>query len=461
MILLKRYVTLIFIITCLYSFSFSEVNVSGTIDKIENWTTQNSPYIINDELTIKEKGFITIYPGTEVKFEKKGRIIVQGRLYAKGTIQAPVRFVSSDGESFYDGIRYESKYKNVMEYAIMIRGAIVTEGTSLTMNNCYILNSTGVEILDFSNVILKNNYFYENTYGLYIEGQKISCTANGNTFNKCRYGLYLKDPYKGEIKGNNFFDSSYVNVINYTSYPINCKNNYWGFKTEKDISKTIADKTKDKNFGLIVFKPFEKKQLALFMPPPSFASLVRIYLNVPKREEEIRHIGLSAGMSFFMPITPESLQKESYYGLGFDAEFVSTIAGPFMLGIEAKSLGLDNQNKSLYNYQYSATNLFFNLYGYMGYKKDVFLLPYVKFGNGLSIISEQYKYFLTGETKKNNNMYYIVYGGVGMEFFAEKFLSISLNAGYNYSPANNGGLSNITTDLLAKIYFSTPFFLNE
>jgi len=104
--------------------------------------------------------------------------------------------------------------------------------------------------------------------------------------------------------------------------------------------------------------------------------------------------------------------------------------------------------------------LFFNLYGYMGYKKDAFFIPYIKFGNGASIISEQYKYN-TGETEKKTNTYYIAYGGLGLEFFAEKFLSIRLNVGYNYSPAGNGGLSNITTDLLAAIYFSTPFFLNE
>jgi len=457
---LRIYAIAILSLFLISPFIFSQTDIGGTIDDIQNWVPQKSPYVINDELIINENGNVTVNPGTEIKFGKNGKITVKGKFNVKGTEERPVRFISLDKESFYEGISFESKYKNDIEYAIMIRGAIKTEGTALSMSNCYILDSTGIEILAFSNVTLNNNYFYENTYGLYIEGKNILCSATGNTFNKSRFGLYLKSPFKGKLAGNNFFSSETANAINFTPYDIDCKKNYWGNDIEKEILKSMVDKTKDNKLGQIMFKPYDKKQLTLFMPPEAFSSLVKIYLKLQKKEEDIRYIGIGGGICGFFPVAPQFLQQQSSYGLGSDFEFSVTIAGPFTGSLEAKIIGLQNQNTSTYIYQYSATNMYFDLYGYLGYRKDAYFMPFIKICNGLSMITEQYK-FITGETEKFSNTHYIAAAGPGIEYFLQRFISIKIDACYNYSPASGGGLSSITADARVNLYFSTPFFLNE
>jgi hypothetical protein len=182
--LLRRFAMAALLFMIISPSLFSKTEISGTIDNIQNWVPQNSPYIINDELTISEKGSVTVKPGTEVMFGKNGKITVKGLFNVNGTEEKPVRFISSDSESFYEGISYESRYKNTMEYAIMLRGAIKTEGTVFKMSNCYILDSTGVEVLAFSNITLTDNYFYENTYGLYIEGRIFSAMQRATHLTK-------------------------------------------------------------------------------------------------------------------------------------------------------------------------------------------------------------------------------------------------------------------------------------
>ena len=82
--------------------AYAETIVEGIVEKTENWNPKNSPYVISGTVTVEKKGFLTLYPGTTVRFKEGAQLLVKGVLYSKGTPQNPVRFIPDDGTSFYE-----------------------------------------------------------------------------------------------------------------------------------------------------------------------------------------------------------------------------------------------------------------------------------------------------------------------------------------------------------------------
>lgn len=445
---------------------FSETHVSGQIDNVENWTPKLSPYIIDEMVIIGKKGFITIYPGTEVKFKKGAKLLVNGALYAKGDIHNPVRFIPEDNESFYEGIYFESANKSVIEFSIMMRGAITIHEAKVVLNNNYILNSTGVILKSFSETAMRNNYFFNNTYGIHIEGNNINYNIIENTFFNNRYGIYIMKYHgnEGILKRNNFINNR-NNITNYSIRQINCKENYWGSNEEKTIIKTIIDKKTNPKVGEIIFKPYSKEKFRLFLPPASYISIVKTYLNKKKPEENTYRFSFGGGILGFFPFTPDTLNNENNFGLGYFTTFTFNPFGPVMLGIEANFYGMENKDKSNYNYNFNISEFLLNVYGYFGYNKNIYFVPYAIIGNGICIISEEYisedAIFDGKNTLKYNEVCYSLSGGIGLEWFLMKFFSFKLEGLYHYIFYPKGNISFPDIKISGNIYFETPFFLNR
>lgn len=448
---------ILFILISIYS--YADTTISGVIDKKESWTPSNSPYIISGNVTIEKNGIVLVNPGTVIKFKKDGKITVKGIFYVKGNINNPIRFLPEDGESFYEGIKYESRYKNIIEFSIFIRGTIAVEGSTVEISNNYILNSTGIELFHFANAVIKDNYFFNNTYGVYIDGEKTQYSIYQNTFNKNRFAIYIKKSDTELITKNNFINNT-VNITNYDIKDIQCKENFWGANDEKVISSFIFDKKNNPKVGNVNFIPFLKDKLNLPDPPPSFVSLVKIYLSLKRPDEEPGKFGFSAGFSGFKPFAPDSFKKEADYGTAIEAEFLLGLKGAFALGLEGKVLNLTNKDKTIYSYSYNSTSLFLNCYGYIGYQPNVFFIPYIKVGNGVSLLSEQYKY-VTGKTEKINETDYTVLTALGCELYLLKFFSIRIEPSYNYTIRPGGNISMVIISAKASIYFNSPFILNN
>jgi hypothetical protein len=101
----KRLYWLIIISLILVPSSLAQINipageVSGT------WTSANSPYHIDGEITIPNDSTLTIEPGVEVVFMGHYKFNVQGRLLAVGTQQDSIRFTAQDRETGWHGIRF-------------------------------------------------------------------------------------------------------------------------------------------------------------------------------------------------------------------------------------------------------------------------------------------------------------------------------------------------------------------
>lgn len=458
---MKKIFPLLFISALFFSAACAETYAPAVITKNESWIPKYSPYIVEGTVTVEKTGFLTIYPGTVVKFKEGARIFVKGALYSKGDPKNPVRMIPFDNTSFYDGLVFESRYRNTVEFTILIRGAITSKGSNVSITNNYILNSTGIELFHFSTALIKDNYFYNNTYGVYIEGKEVKYTIGQNTFNNGRFAIYVKDTPKAEgvILKNNFF-KNVVNLTNYSPADIECKDNYWGYSEEAGIQKFIYDKRNNEKAGKAVYAPFAKAPYQLWEPTDAFISLVKIYLNLKRPDEEPARVSFGGGVVGLMPLAPDYLNAESNFGLGLNAEFTSNITGAFLWGLQLQNIGLENRRGDIYQYNISVANILANGIGYIGWKRGVFFIPYIKLGLGAAIVSEQYKYD-DGTTKKFNNICFTAAGGAGLEWFIVKFGSLKLEAMFNAALNGRGTILYPVAGLTGNLYFDTPFYVND
>jgi len=438
-----------------------ETKPQQLIDKKEFWTAQNSPYVISEEIVIGSKGFLNIQPGTTVKFTDKGKITVKGALYAKGLPENPVRFIPYDGAAFYEGILFEGKYKNIVEFCVIIRAAIKAEGGNLLFNNNYMVNSTGVMLSHFAKAVIKDNYFLNNTYGIHAEGKEMAFTVTGNTFLKNKYALYFQELVNAKlsVEKNNFEDNT-VDITNYTPVNVEAKDNYWGTADENRIIRGIFDKRNNPKLGDVNHRPFSSAAYASYKITPQIQQLVKYLLSVKKPSDEAPKLGIGPGITGFMPFMPESVSKENSFGLGLNAEFLLNLNGWFMVGVEAKSFGMKNKDKTLYDYELALSEMMVNTYSYIGWKKNAYFVPFVKLGNGVVLISRQYR-FADGTTIKKPEVNYAATAGVGAEWFLVKFFSLKAGADYNIALSGTGAINSAAFYGVSSIYFDVPLFLSE
>jgi RHS repeat-associated protein len=68
--------------------------VGGTISAHTTWTTANSPYVVNNDVTVNNGVILSIQPGVVVKFQNGRRLTVNGVLAASGASANPIIFTS-------------------------------------------------------------------------------------------------------------------------------------------------------------------------------------------------------------------------------------------------------------------------------------------------------------------------------------------------------------------------------
>ena len=436
----------------------AETSVPSVIETAVNWTQKESPYIVDGTVTIAKKGFVTINPGTVVRFKKDAMIHVKGALYSKGSPENPVRLIPDDGESFYEGIKFETSYKNLVEYTLLIRGALITEGSEVTITNNYILNATGVLLFHFSKTLIKDNYFYGNTYGIYAEGEKVFYSASGNTFDRNRFAVYIKKSEKEAVNNNNFFNNT-VNVTNYSRRQIDCRNNFWGDQREPAVKAGIYDKSNNSKVGAVIYTPFSAVKFKLHQPSQGFISLAKHYVNLKRPDEEITNFGVGAGMMFVMPFSPDIIKNLADYSLGVSAEFTIRLNNSFQLGLLGNAWSVSGEDEEGTQIKFDMASMLMNAYWYMGYAPNVYFVPFARLGCGAAILSTQYK--MENDTKKSNELSFTSSAGLGVEWFALKFFSIKAEASYFYTMSEAGAVSGLGASAAGFVYFNIPFMLNN
>jgi len=265
---------LIFLILLFPCLSFAQIPVKE-INGEEVWQGQ---VIIDGIVAVRNEGKLIIKEGTEVVFKTididndgigDSELYVEGEIYVYGSENLPVIFTSDEP------IKEPSQWKYVMvnhaKYAYFEYAIFESAFSGLQIH--------------FSKGVVKNCIFRSNVDGFRFSTSNIYVCKNIMTKNK--HGIrYEERDSKGIVEYNHIFDNEIgifpvtacndnvifqYNVIEKNGYNIKVgdeqkkdltfKKNYFGMIFEKDIKKTIYDKSYDKHLPKINFKPFLKKNV--------------------------------------------------------------------------------------------------------------------------------------------------------------------------------------------------------
>ncbi len=135
--------------------------MTGDIKGDTTWTLADSPYLLLNDIEVKENSTLTIGPGVVVQFNGSYRLDMEGGLIAEGNSISPIEFVSSGG------------------------GVVYFEYTSISGNNslryCR-FNNTGLETYE-SSVDVMDSIFYDGD--MEIRGGNFTIYISNNTFTNC------------------------------------------------------------------------------------------------------------------------------------------------------------------------------------------------------------------------------------------------------------------------------------
>lgn len=107
----------------------TEALADQTLDKQTTWSGK---VVLSEPVRVAEGSVLEIAPGTEIRFQGNAALTVQGRLIAKGTAQAPIRFraMASGEAGSWPGISFIGAHEGSDLTHVQIAGA----ATGLTIN---------------------------------------------------------------------------------------------------------------------------------------------------------------------------------------------------------------------------------------------------------------------------------------------------------------------------------------
>ena len=236
---MKKLFTLILFLG-IYTFTFAQTNVSGTISADSTWNLAGSPYIVTGNLTVATTYTLTIDAGVEVKFDN-GR-----SLYAYGHINATnTTFTSNDASPapgkwnyiwFYSGststftncpIEYGQyvqvqagasltmtggSIENMLYYGIVNSGTLNVSNAIIDLTG-YVTYGYGISVNSSSVTSINNTSILNCNLGVHVNSDASQITINNSTLSSNVYPLYFS--YTGEltVTGTNTFTGNTYNVF--------------------------------------------------------------------------------------------------------------------------------------------------------------------------------------------------------------------------------------------------------
>ena len=186
----------------LVSFGWA-TDVSQDITTDTTWRAADSPFIIRNNISVRNNATLTIEAGVVVRFAGNFTLTIQNgsRLIAQGQDNNRVQFIPDNdagaGPSAYRGIVFENGSTGLMEYCLVDRAhdgvtirSSVNEG-QVTLRNCTFqrCSASGV-VVDASTVIrpvIEGCTFQDSTYGVFclgLRGELAAPRLRNNTFRR-------------------------------------------------------------------------------------------------------------------------------------------------------------------------------------------------------------------------------------------------------------------------------------
>ncbi len=231
------------------------------------WTKDNSPYVIQNDVIVSKGAILTIDPGVEVQFAasdttKQGagpNLVIQGGLKAVGNSTMPISFNPSVQGSLWGAIYfYNSDSANSIIQSCMIKGGrVVCNGSSPIITQSAIYGArSGVEIGANSQPQIIGNRITADGYGINLLSDTASPIVTGNEIYNNNYGFYLKDFGTPNISGNKIYNNIKFNIVNSSAKSMTAPNNDFRVLDAQQIVRTIYDGLYNPSLGRINVMPY-------------------------------------------------------------------------------------------------------------------------------------------------------------------------------------------------------------
>jgi len=190
-----RYVIIIVVYTLSwFGLAQAQTTISGIINSDQVWDQQNSPFVIEDNLTVAAQVVLTIEPGVQVTFRGPFWMKVEGTLIAQGTAVEPVIFAGDDAATYWHRLEFLPGSSNsILEYVTITNAGNTSAGGSQAYGALYLAGSTPL----LSNLIIHNNLvtglFAENiASALTISDSEISHNINSTNAGVGAGGIFVE-----------------------------------------------------------------------------------------------------------------------------------------------------------------------------------------------------------------------------------------------------------------------------
>ncbi len=156
---------------------FREQKIYPLVAKEQDGDYPRSTYLIPHDVTIPKGKVLTLYPGSTLLFKKDTRLIVKGKLIAKGKERNPVLFCKLDNNDYYYPVdsMVDTKWD----------GIFVQDSGRIEFQYSHVTNSKYGIVLEgpVGDITLDSVQFYENRYqNLKLGEEDVSVTPNKYMF---------------------------------------------------------------------------------------------------------------------------------------------------------------------------------------------------------------------------------------------------------------------------------------